>query len=133
MKTRTTSFALIALLCAGGAMTVQAHVDFAYSDSGATHWLTHDAQTGSSPTQDPRAPFGYVVASPADRIVNIDGRSRHLNVTRLETVQLNNAAGKSVTWKFDTFGTRAFPLSNVISGYEGITVYVAESPMYQGG
>ena len=83
----------------GGAGTV----DFAYSDSGATHWLTHDAQTGSSPTQDQRAPFGYVVASPADRIVNIEGRSKYLNVTRLETVQIN-VIGKSVTWKFDTFG-----------------------------
>ena len=113
----------------GGAGTVA----FAYSDSGATHWLTHDAQTGSSPTQDQRAPFGYVVASPADRIVNIEGRSKYLNVTRLETVQLN-AAGKSVTWKFDTFGTRPFfSLTTVIPGYNSVTVYVAESPMYQGG
>ena len=132
MNTKIMSLALITLLSAGGAMTAQAHVDYDYSDSGATHWLEHGAQTASSPTQKQLAPFGYAVDTPADRIVNIDGRSRYLNVTRLETVQLN-AAGKSVTWKFDTFGTRPFALSNVISGYEGITVFVAESPIYQGG
>lgn len=64
--------------------------------------------------------------------MNIDSSTRYLNVTRLEAVQ-PNADGMSVIWKFDTFGTRPFPLSKIIPGYERVTVYVAESPIYQGG
>jgi hypothetical protein len=55
-----------------------------------------------------------------------------LNVTRQETVKIN-VGGKSVVWSFDTLGTPSFPLSKVIPGAEGITVYVAESPSLQGG
>ena len=132
MKPNTASLILIALLGAVGATSVLAHVDYAYSDSSATHWLEHAAQTKGQPSQNALAPFGYAANVTADRIVNIDGGTKYLNVTRLETVQLN-AGGKSVIWTFDTFGTRPFPLSNVIPGYEGITVYVAESQNYSGG
>jgi len=30
-------------------------------------------------------------------------------------------------------GTAAFPLSKIMPGADGITVYVAENPSYQGG
>lgn len=53
--------------------------------------------------------------------------AKYLNVTRMETVQIN-VAGKSVTWTFDTLGTPNFPLSKIIPGVEGITVYVSENP-----
>ena len=85
------------------AMTGQAHLDYAFSDGGAAHWLEHGARTGSSRTWNQLAPFGYAVDTVADRIVNIDGRTKYLSVSPLETVQIN-AIGKSVTWKFDTLG-----------------------------
>jgi len=44
-----------------------------------------------------------------------------------------DVGGKSITWKFDTFGTAPFPLSRIVPGAEGITVYVAENPANQGG
>lgn len=106
MKSKFASLALIALLSAGGTTTALAFK-----------------------VKDYLEPFGYAVKSPADRTVNIDGGTKYLNVTRLETVQIN-AGGKSVTWRFDTFGSVSFPFSKVLPGYEGVTVYVAEHPVY---
>jgi hypothetical protein len=83
-------------------------------------------------TENPRAPYGYAASAKADRVVNLDGHAKYLNVSQLETVQLN-FGGKSVTWTFDTLGTGSFPLSKVIPGAEGITVYVAKNPLYRGG
>ena len=68
----------------------------------------------------------------AARVVSIDAGTKYLNVTRLETVQIK-VGGKSVTWMFDTLGTASFPLSKVIPGTDGVTVYVAENPAYIGG
>lgn len=130
MKTGLTTLALIALLSASGTTTALAHEDF--SESGTLHWIGQVTQAQSQPTANATAPYGYAVTGNADRVVNIDSSTRYLNVTRLETLQIN-AGGKSVTWKFDTFSTRAFPLSKVIPGLEGVTVYVDESPFYQGG
>lgn len=53
--------------------------------------------------------------------------AKYLNVTRMETVQVN-VAGKSVTWNFDTLGAPNFPLSNIIPEAKGIRVYVSEIP-----
>lgn len=68
----------------------------------------------------------------ADREITVVSGSNYLNVTRLETIKIN-VGGKSVVWTFDTLGTAPFPLSKVVPGADGITVYVAENPAYQGG
>lgn len=130
MKTKLATLTLTALLSAVGTTTALAHED--YSEGGSLHWLTHVAQAKSQPTANQSAAFGYAVAGATDRIVTIDSGTRYLNVTRLETVQINTG-GKSVTWKFDTFGTQSFPLSRVVPGLDGVTVYVTENPSYQGG
>lgn len=130
MKTKLATLTLAALLSAAGTTAALAHED--YSEGASLHWLTHVAQATSQPTANQSAPFGYAVAGPADRSVAIDSGTRYLNVTRLETVQIN-AGGKSVTWKFDTLGTQSFPLSQVVPGLDGVTVYIAENPSYQGG
>lgn len=83
-------------------------------------------------TENQLAPYGYAVSAKPDRVVNLDNRAPYLNVTQLETVQLN-FGGKSVTWTFDTLGTGSFPLSKVLPGADGITVYVAKNPLYRGG
>ncbi|MBC7859980.1 MAG: CzcE family metal-binding protein [Burkholderiaceae bacterium] len=82
-------------------------------------------------TESELARYGYATSGKPERVVNLDNRAKYLNVTQLETVQLN-FGGKSVTWTFDTLGTGSFPLSNVIPGAEGITVYVAKNPLYRG-
>jgi len=75
------------------------------------------------------APFGYPVAHKADRTVTVDQNTRYLNVVQLETITINGG-GKSVTWTFDTLDTRSFPLSRVLPGFDNVTVYVSESPLY---
>lgn len=103
-----------------------------YGEAGSYHWLARVAATKGEPSARQQAPFGYAGSGAADRVVNIDGGTRYLNVVRLETVQIN-VGGKSVTWKFDTLGTPSFPLDNIVPGAGGVTVYVAENPATQGG
>jgi len=76
------------------------------------------------------APFGYPVAPTAERSITVDKNTRYLNVVRLETVTII-AGGKSVTWAFDTLNTRSFSLAKIFPGFDDITVYVSESPLYR--
>ncbi|CAB1369020.1 CzcE family metal-binding protein [Denitratisoma oestradiolicum] len=130
MKTTLTKIALIASLSAIGTTAALAHED--YSEGGSLHWLSHASESKSQPTANQLAPFGYQSTGTAARVVSVDADTKYLNVTRLETVQIK-AGGKTVTWMFDTRGTAPFPLSKIIPGTDGVTVYVAENPAYIGG
>lgn len=130
MKTNLTKISLIAALGLFVAGTTYAHED--YSEAGSNHWISHVAESKGSPSANQLAPYGYAATKGADRVVTLTSASKYLNVTRLETVKIN-VGGKSVVWTFDTLGTAAFPLAKVIPGTDGITVYVAENPAYQGG
>lgn len=66
----------------------------------------------------------------ADREVTLADGAKYLNVQRNETVKIN-VAGKSFTWRFDTFGTAPFRLGEITpqgSGGQDIMVYVANDP-----
>ena len=129
MKTNFSKLALIAAIGLAAAGTSYAHED--YSEARIDHWLRHVSESQSAPTANQLAPFGYAATKNADREVTLASGSKYLNVTRLETVKIN-IGGKSVVWTFDTLGTAPFPLSKIVSGADGITVYVTENPVYQG-
>lgn len=129
MKTNLSKFSLIVALGLSVAGTAYAHED--YSEGTSLHWLSHVSESrGTSVSQ--LAPYGYAATKSADREVTLTSASKYLNVMRLETVKIN-VGGKSVVWTFDTLGTAAFPLAKVIPGADGVMVYVAENPAYQGG
>ena len=131
MKTNIAKLSLFAILSVAGTTMALAHED--NTEAGSNHWISHVAESKSNQhAAYQHAPHGYATSGPVSRVVNIDSGAKYLNVTRLETVQIN-FAGKSVTWTFDTLGTAAFPLSKVIPGTDGVMVYIAENPMYQGG
>ncbi len=130
MKTNISKISLIVAIGLSVAGTTYAHED--YSEGGSLHWLSHVAESKSSPAANQLAPYGYAATKGADREVTLTGASKYLNGTRLETIKINYG-GKSVVWTFDTLGTAAFPFSQVIPGTDGITVYVAENPASQGG
>lgn len=116
--------AILALALAGPAL---AHED--YSEAGALHWLQHAQESKGQPTAQQLAPYGYAAKGTADRTVVLDGSSRYVNVTRLETVEID-VGGKRFVWKFDTFGTPNFPLAKIApSGLkvDGIQVYVSDN------
>ncbi len=73
--------------------------------------------------------YGHPSPGPADRTVVIGPDTDWINVTRLETVKIRYD-GQATTWTFNTMGTRPFPLSKIVPGVEGVTVYVSEHPMY---
>lgn len=99
-----------------------------YEEGDGSHYPGHaELSYNSEPTANERAPLGYAANAHPSRIVNLEQGAKYLNVTRMETVQIN-VAGKSVTWTFDTLGTPNFSLSKIIPGAEGITVYVSEDP-----
>ena len=129
MKTKFSKLALIAAISLAGAGTSYAHED--YSEARIDHWLRHVSESQSAPTANQLAPFGYAATKNADREITLASGSKYLNVTRLETVKIN-VGGKSVVWTFDTLGTAPFPLSKIVPGADGITVYVTENPSYQG-
>jgi len=98
MKTHFTQIALIAALSAAGATTAFAHTDYSeggYSEAGSAHWLSHVAESRSQPTANQLAPYGYVASGGAGRVLNVDSGTKYINVSRLETVQIN-VGGKSV-------------------------------------
>jgi len=130
MKTNIAQLTLIVALGFSASGPSYAHED--YSEGNSTHWLSHVSETKGTPMANQLAPYGYAASRNPDRTVTLSGSSKYLNVTRLETVQIN-VAGKSVGWTFDTLGTAAFPLSRVIPGADGVTVYVTENPDYIGG
>jgi hypothetical protein len=71
----------------------------------------------------------------ADREVTLTEGAKYLNVQRNETVKIN-VAGKSFTWRFDTFGSAPFKLGEIApqgSGGQDILVYVAENPAMLSG
>ena len=118
---------ILAVAALGFAATGTSYAHEDYSEGASTHWLSHLSE--SQPTANQLAPYGYVTSSAAARVVTIDSGTTYLNVTRLETILLN-VGGKSVSWTFDTLGTASFPLAKIISGTDGVMVYVAESPAY---
>lgn len=129
MQVSFSKFGLVAALALAGVGSAYAHEDT--SESGTLHWIGHVSEAKSALTANQLAPFGYVATVAPDREISLPSGSTYLNVTRPETVKIN-VGGKSVVWTFDTLGTQSFPLSKVIPGAEGITVYVAEDPLYQG-
>ena len=76
-----------------------------------------------------------IEAGNADRTVTLADDAKYLNVQRNETVRIN-VAGKSFTWRFDTFGTPVFKLGEIapqVAGAKDILVYVAEDPRLLSG
>lgn len=122
MKTNFTKLALLSVLSLAGATAALAEDDVA-----SRVWLRQVQESKGEPTANQLAPHGYATTGAAAREISVNSGTKYLNVTRLETVKIN-VDGKSVTWSFDTLGTRAFPLSNIVPGAEGVTVYVAENP-----
>jgi hypothetical protein len=81
------------------------------------------ASTGSA------SPHGSMTSAAPFRAIDIGNGTRHINVTRFETVALRSN-GHDTNWTFDTLNTRSFPLSSIVPGADGVTVYVMESPLY---
>jgi len=125
-----TGFAFVAAFSATSAM---AHVDT--GEAGSAHWLEHVASSPAEPSAAQQAAFGYAStatskAQPTREIV-VGAGDRYINVERLETVTLR-FGDKHVDWTFDTLGTQAFDLSKIFPAAKGVTVYVAESQLYDG-
>lgn len=78
------------------------------------------------------APYGSMTTAAPSRTITIDGNTRHINVMRFETVALRHGNGEHTVWTFDTLGTASFPLSKIVPGTDGVTVYVGESQLYTG-
>ena len=78
------------------------------------------------------AAYGYTSNATPSRTITVNASTRHINVTRLETVALK-VGDKTVNWTFDTLGTNSFPLSKVVQGGDKVTVYLEESPLYRSG
>ena len=125
MKTNFTKLALLAVLSLAGATAALAEDDVA-----SRVWLRQVQESKGQPTANQLAPYGYATTGAAAREISVTSGTKYLNVTRLETVKIN-VDGKSVNWSFDTLGTKAFALSKIVSGAEGVTVYVAENPYYR--
>lgn len=121
------AFSTAILAAAAGAA---AHTE--YSENASAHWLEHVGSTPAQPTQRQLAPYGHAApgATPVRTIV-VGKDTRHLNVVRLETVAIR-IGDKTINWTFDVLPQRNFPLSQIIPGADGVTVYVAESPLYRG-
>ena len=128
MKTTLIKLSFIAAVGGIGATSAYAHPD--YTEAGS-HWLNHVSESTAQPTDNQMAPFGYKAVAAPDREITLSGGEKYLNVSQLETVRVT-VDGKSVDWTFDTLGTRPFPLSEVIPGTKGVTVYVSGSPDYAG-
>ncbi|WP_018988613.1 CzcE family metal-binding protein [Aromatoleum toluclasticum] len=121
---------VVATALLAAASGASAHTD--YSESGATHWLEHVQASSSQPSERQLAPYGYAAPGGAPgRLIVVDKETRYLNVVQLETVAIR-VGDRTVNWTFDAFPMRSFPLSKIIPGAEGVTVYVAESPLYRG-
>lgn len=74
-------------------------------------------------------------ATAADRSITIDHATRHINVTRGETVTIIRD-GQRFTWQVDTYSNRSvFALAEIAPKsmqVDGIKVYVAGNPLYAG-
>lgn len=129
MKSKISRLAVTLAIAAASGSAAYAHEENSEAMTG--HWLSHVAEGKGAPTANQLAPYGYPATRNAEREISVSGGG-HVNVTRLETTRIT-VAGKSVVWTFDTLGTTPFPLSRIIPGADGVTVYVAENPLYSGG
>lgn len=121
------AFSAAILAAAAGAA---AHTE--YSENGSAHWLEHVGSTPAQPTPRQLALYGYAAPDAAPARVFVVGKdSRYLNVVQLETVAIR-IGDKTTTWTFDAIPRRNFPLSQIIPGADGVTVHVAENPLYRG-
>lgn len=82
------------------------------------------------------ADYGVPAATTAaDRSITIDNTTRHINVTRGETVTIIRD-GQRFTWQVDTYSNRSvFALAEIAPKsmqVDGIKVYVASNPLYAG-
>lgn len=127
MKARLTKFAL---LTAGAVVATVAFAQETETRRSAGQDMQQVQIARQAANQ--RAPYGYASTGTAERVVDLGGGSKYLNVTRLETIQIKKD-GNSIVWTFDTLGLQAFALSKVIPWAPGVTVYVEENPMYRGG
>ena len=71
----------------------------------------------------------------AQRTIDLQPTTRHMNVTRGETVTIARA-GQRFTWHVQTFNNKTvFALADIAPQdmrVEGVLVYVAANPMYAG-
>ncbi|PKV46438.1 heavy-metal resistance protein CzcE [Janthinobacterium sp. 61] len=71
----------------------------------------------------------------AQRIIELQADTRHINVTRGETVTIVRA-GQRFTWHVQTFSNKTiFALAEIAPkdmAVDGIAVYVAANPQYAG-
>ena len=69
------------------------------------------------------------------RTITLEPGTRHINVTRGETVTIERA-GQRFSWHVDTWGNRTMFLLAEIApttmAVDGIKVYVASNPFYSG-
>lgn len=86
--------------------------------------------TGTAADYGSSAPHGA-----AQRSIELQPDTRHINVTRGETVTIARA-GQRFTWHVQTFGNRTvFALAEIVPKdmpVDGIQVYVAANPLYAG-
>lgn len=104
-----------------------AHID--YSEAGTLHWIEHTANAPSAPDARALSPYGYEASGSAGRVIVLDRSVSAINVDRMETVEFRLGDTRS-TWTFDTLGTPSFALAEILPGAGGVTVFVAESPLY---
>ncbi|NMG44589.1 CzcE family metal-binding protein [Aromatoleum toluvorans] len=120
----------VATLILAATAGASAHTD--YSENGSTHWLEHVQASPNPASERQLAPYGHAAPAAAPgRVIVVGKDTRYLNVEQLETVAIRSG-DQTVNWTFDTMPRRSFPLSKIIPGTDGVTVYVAESPLYSG-
>ena len=128
MQTSLIKLALLTALSAAGTTSALANQGYSGSDA---HLPGGGDEAGTKSSAIALAPYGHATAAAPLREVRLADSNGFLNVARLETVRIVTA-DKTVTWTFDTLGTHAFPLSKILPGADGITVFVSESPLYRG-
>ncbi|MBZ2209796.1 CzcE family metal-binding protein [Massilia soli] len=125
---KTTSIAALSFLACLSISQTAAHAS-ERNDRGAP---TNQADERANRQHPIAAPFGYATNATPERVITVvRGKTRHINVTRLESVRIIDG-DSSVTWMFDTLGLPSFSLEKILPGSTGITVYVDENPMYSG-
>lgn len=127
MKARLTKFAL---LTASAVVTTVAFAQETETQRSIGEEMQQVRITREA-LADQRAPYGYASTGNPERVVDLSGGRKYLNVTRLETIQIKKD-GNSVVWTFDTLGQPSFSLAKVIPWASDVTVYVEDSPMYRG-
>lgn len=127
MKARLSKFAL---LTASAVVTTVAFAQETETQRSADQEM-QQVQISRQALDSERAPYGYASTGTPERVVDLGGGRKYLNVTRMETIQIKKD-DNSVIWTFDTLGMPSFSLAKVIPWAPGVTVYVEDSPMYRG-